>query len=148
MTIWCKHVHRLELQKFFNFWAAHLPVWLDIETKFPYFLFLTWLYLLKTASEIVGSCIKIEPCIDYTTTHVQISGAPGKIVRTTACHGGAPWHAPALGIQVLKWYNVASLVNRKYSILRSSRHKQAECMNSPNVTDYNLLLRLFICDEK
>ena len=41
MTILCKHVHRLELQKFFNFCAAHLPVRLDIETKFPYFLFLT-----------------------------------------------------------------------------------------------------------
>ena len=37
MTIWCKHVHRLELQKFFNFSAAHSPVRLDIETKFPYF---------------------------------------------------------------------------------------------------------------
>ena len=34
MTIWCKHVHRLELQKFFNFCAAHLPVRLDIEMKF------------------------------------------------------------------------------------------------------------------
>ena len=33
MTIWCKHVHRLELQKFFNFCAAHLPVKLDIETN-------------------------------------------------------------------------------------------------------------------
>ena len=37
MTIWCKHVHRLELQKFFNFSAAHSPVRLDIETKFPNF---------------------------------------------------------------------------------------------------------------
>ena len=37
MTIWCKHVHRLELQKFLNFSAAHSPVRLDIETKFPYF---------------------------------------------------------------------------------------------------------------
>ena len=37
MAIWCKHVHRLELQKFFNFSAAHSPVGLDIETKFPYF---------------------------------------------------------------------------------------------------------------
>ena len=34
MTIWCKHVHRLELQKFFNFSAAHSPVRLDIDTKF------------------------------------------------------------------------------------------------------------------
>ena len=42
MTIWCKHVHRLELQKFFNSCAAYLPVRLDKETKFPYFLFLTW----------------------------------------------------------------------------------------------------------
>ena len=33
MTIWCKHVHRLELQKFFNFSAVHSPVRLDIETK-------------------------------------------------------------------------------------------------------------------
>ena len=34
MTMWCKHVHRLELQKFFlNFCAAHFPVRLDIETK-------------------------------------------------------------------------------------------------------------------
>ena len=35
MTIRCKHVHRLELQKFLNFCAAYLPVKLDIETKFP-----------------------------------------------------------------------------------------------------------------
>ena len=34
MTIRCKHVHRLELQKFLNFCAAHSPVRLDIETKF------------------------------------------------------------------------------------------------------------------
>ena len=34
MTIRCKHVHRLELQKFFNFSAAHSPVRLDIATKF------------------------------------------------------------------------------------------------------------------
>ena len=47
MTIWCKHVNRLELQKFFNFCAAHLSVRLDIETKFPYFLFLTWLPIIR-----------------------------------------------------------------------------------------------------
>ena len=41
MTICCKHAHRLELQKFSNLCAAHLPVRLDIETKFPYFLFWT-----------------------------------------------------------------------------------------------------------
>ena len=33
MTIWCKHVHRLELQKFSNFCAAHSQVRLDIETR-------------------------------------------------------------------------------------------------------------------
>ena len=37
MTIWCKHVNRLELQKFFNFCAAYLPVRLDIETKYLIF---------------------------------------------------------------------------------------------------------------
>ena len=47
MTIWCKHVHRLELQKFYFFSAAHLPVRLDIETKFPHFLFLTWLSIFR-----------------------------------------------------------------------------------------------------
>ena len=47
MTIWCEHVHRLELQKLFIFSAAHLPVRLDIETKFPYFLFLTWLLIIR-----------------------------------------------------------------------------------------------------
>ena len=47
MTIWCKHVHRLELQNFFNFSAAHSPVRLDIETKFLYFLFLTWLSIVR-----------------------------------------------------------------------------------------------------
>ena len=41
MTIWCKHVHRPELQKFLNFCAAHLPDKRDIETTFPYFLFWT-----------------------------------------------------------------------------------------------------------
>ena len=41
MAIWCKHVHRLELQKFCNFCAAHLPVKRDIETKSLYFLFWT-----------------------------------------------------------------------------------------------------------
>ena len=34
MTIWCKHDHRLELQFFFIFCAAHSPVRLDIQTKF------------------------------------------------------------------------------------------------------------------
>ena len=34
MTIWCKNVHRLELQKFLNFCAAHSPVRLDIEGNF------------------------------------------------------------------------------------------------------------------
>ena len=39
MTIWCKHVHRLELQKFyFIICAAHLLVKQDIEKKSPYFL--------------------------------------------------------------------------------------------------------------
>ena len=35
MTICCKHVHRLEMQKFLHFCAAHLPVKRDIKTKFP-----------------------------------------------------------------------------------------------------------------
>ena len=47
MTIGCKHVHRQELQKYFNFCAAHLPVRLDIETKFPHFLFLTRLSIIR-----------------------------------------------------------------------------------------------------
>ena len=47
MTIWWKLVHRPELQKFFNFCAAHLPVRLDIGTKFPYFLFLPWLSKIR-----------------------------------------------------------------------------------------------------
>ena len=34
MTIRCKHVYRLKLQKFFNFSAVHSPARLDIETKF------------------------------------------------------------------------------------------------------------------
>ena len=41
MTIWCEHVHRLELQMYFIFCAAHLPVKRVIETKSPYFLFWT-----------------------------------------------------------------------------------------------------------
>ena len=40
MTILCKHVHGITVT-FFNFCATHLPVRLDIETKFPYFLFWT-----------------------------------------------------------------------------------------------------------
>ena len=47
MTIWCKHVHRLELREFSNFCAAHLPVRLDIETNFRYFLFLKWLSKIR-----------------------------------------------------------------------------------------------------
>ena len=47
MTVCCKHVYRIELQKFLNFCAAHLPVRLDIETKFLYFLFLTWLSMIR-----------------------------------------------------------------------------------------------------
>ena len=38
MTIWGKHVHRLELQKFFNFCAAHLSVRLDNRDEIPVFL--------------------------------------------------------------------------------------------------------------
>ena len=41
MIICCKHVQRLELQFFFNFCVAHLPIKRDIETEFPYFLFRT-----------------------------------------------------------------------------------------------------------
>ena len=47
MTIWCKHVNILELKKFFNFCSVHLSVRLDIKTKFPYFLFLTWLSKIR-----------------------------------------------------------------------------------------------------
>ena len=47
MTIKCKHVHRLELQFFLMFCAAQLSVRLDIETKFPYFLFLAWLSKIR-----------------------------------------------------------------------------------------------------
>ena len=47
MTILCKHVHRLELQKFLNFSAAHSPVRLAIKTKFPYLLILTWLSIIR-----------------------------------------------------------------------------------------------------
>ena len=47
MTIWCKYVRRLELQKFLNCCAAHLPVRLDIEKKFLYILFLTWLSIIR-----------------------------------------------------------------------------------------------------
>ena len=38
MTILCKHVHRLELQKFLNFCAAHSPV--RYREKIPVFLIL------------------------------------------------------------------------------------------------------------
>ena len=44
ITIWCKHVHRLELQKFSTF---YITVRLDIETKLSYFLFLTWLSIIR-----------------------------------------------------------------------------------------------------
>ena len=47
MTISCKHNHRLELQKFFNFFAAHSPVRLAIETKILYFFFLRWLTIIR-----------------------------------------------------------------------------------------------------
>ena len=45
VTISCKHVHRLELQFFFIFCAVYLPVERDIEAKFMYFLF--WTYLVR-----------------------------------------------------------------------------------------------------
>ena len=39
MTIWCEHVHGLELQKFLNFCVVHLPVILDIyRDEIPVFL--------------------------------------------------------------------------------------------------------------
>ena len=44
MTMWFKHVHRLELQKVFIFCAAYFPgnmVKRDIETKLLYFVFWT-----------------------------------------------------------------------------------------------------------
>ena len=45
LLIWPYDV--LELQKFFsNFCAAHLLVRLDVETKFSYILFLTWLLII------------------------------------------------------------------------------------------------------
>ena len=41
MTFWCRHVHRLELQKFLIFVLRthQLYIRLDIETEFPYFYF-------------------------------------------------------------------------------------------------------------
>ena len=59
MTIWRKHVHRLELQKFFNFCAAHLPVKRGMETKFPYFLFWTCMSEIGkfvSISRLTGEC--------------------------------------------------------------------------------------------
>ena len=48
---WCssKHVclNQDTIFKGTFFCAGHLPVRLDIETKFPYFLFLTWLSIIK-----------------------------------------------------------------------------------------------------
>ena len=38
MTIWCKHVHRLELQKFKKNSAAHSPVRLENGDEIPVFL--------------------------------------------------------------------------------------------------------------
>ena len=52
MTIWCKRVHRLELQKFLNFCAVHLPVKRDIKTKLPYFLFWTCIHVRNKKSGI------------------------------------------------------------------------------------------------
>ena len=63
MTIWCKHVHRLELQMFLIFYAAHLPVRLHIETKFPYFQFLKsgilslYLAYLPICSSSLWTCL-------------------------------------------------------------------------------------------
>ena len=37
---------------FFLFYAAHSPVRLDIETKLPYFLFFTWLAIIRNQEEI------------------------------------------------------------------------------------------------
>ena len=37
----------LNTANFDNFCAAHSPVRLDIETKFPHFLFLTWLSIIR-----------------------------------------------------------------------------------------------------
>ena len=40
MAISCKHVHRLELQKFYIFCAEHLPVKRVIQTEIHVFLIL------------------------------------------------------------------------------------------------------------
>ena len=68
MTIWCKNAHRLELQKFLNFCAAHLPVKRDIEMKFSYFLFWTCMseirnrefHVLLVLCQRLRRCISIE----------------------------------------------------------------------------------------
>ena len=38
MTIWCKYIHRLELQEFKKKFAAHSPVGLDYRDEIPVFL--------------------------------------------------------------------------------------------------------------
>ena len=62
MTIWCKHVHRLELQFFIIFCDAHSPVKLDIEMKFPHFLFLTWLSIIRNQGDSLFRRCTFEHC--------------------------------------------------------------------------------------
>ena len=60
MTIWCKNVHKLELQKFFLiFCAAQLPVKRDIETKFHIYISNFGHACLYKKSEI-SSCSHIK----------------------------------------------------------------------------------------
>ena len=46
MTIWCKHAHRLEQQKFWFVCAVHLPVGLDIAQYITDFLMIFPVFLI------------------------------------------------------------------------------------------------------
>ena len=76
MTLLCRHVRRLELQKFFNCCAAQLPVKREIETKFPYFFFWTCIgkclvFVWKQCSDIASPAAKCNDKYYYIISRIN-----------------------------------------------------------------------------
>ena len=136
MTIWCKHVHRLELQ-FFTFCVEHLPVRLDIETKFPYFfifdmVFNKWKSGMSSLSCPADTerCInvvltmldRLRSCNDVKPTLIQRIVSAGETPHLTRCSYTAQQDQKAVSACVKNSCLLIQWLMNMMNILFSSKH--------------------------
>ena len=78
MTIWCKHVHGLELQKKLNFCFAQLPGKRDIETRFP----ISYFGNFVSISRLTGKCAFFINSFIHTFIHSFARSFARSLVRS------------------------------------------------------------------